>query len=121
MIGFDLLERCSGRISRNRWKFLLKSITEIPKLHLQYSSTLKYILFYSSVLELVIRQILTRNAAFFYFQNPTSGSKVSIFGISSKNARKSTRRCARFTCIDCTQCIDCIDCGDCRDWHKPLF
>ena len=32
-----------------------------------------------------------------------------------KNARKSTRRCARFTCIDCIQCIDCIDCGDCRD------
>ena len=32
-----------------------------------------------------------------------------------KNARKSTRRCARFTCIDWIQCIDCIDCGDCRD------
>ena len=32
-----------------------------------------------------------------------------------KNARKSTQRCARFTCIDCIQCIDCIDSGDCRD------
>ena len=36
-------------------------------------------------------------------------------GFNKKNARKSTRRCARFTCIDCIQCIDCIDCGDCRD------
>ena len=44
----------------------------------------------------------------------------------------TTRRCARFTCIDCEYCgdcgdcggwkiwrdwIDCGDCGDCRDWR----
>ena len=32
-----------------------------------------------------------------------------------KNARKSTRRCARFTCIDC---IDCEDRRDWRDWRE---
>ena len=37
------------------------------------------------------------------------------FRIFDKNARKSTRRCARFTCTDCIQCIDCIDCIDCGD------
>ena len=38
-------------------------------------------------------------------------------GFNKKNARKSTRRCARFTCIDCIQCIDCEDCEDRRDWR----
>ena len=31
---------------------------------------------------------------------------------STKNARKSTRRCASKTCIDCSDCIACIDCSD---------
>ena len=37
---------------------------------------------------------------------PVKGKKMKL---KNKNARKSTRRCARFTCIDCIQCIDCID------------
>ena len=52
-----------------------------------------------------------------------SGSSITVAVVHAlskkvffaKNARKSTRRCARFTCIDCIQCIDCIDCGDCID------
>ena len=43
--------------------------------------------------------------------NPVSSLPIQ------KNARKSTRRCARFTCIDCIQCIDCEDCEDRRDWR----
>ena len=42
------------------------------------------------------------------------GINICFKKIWNKNARKSTRRCAGFTCIDCIQCIDCIDCGDCR-------
>ena len=43
-----------------------------------------------------------------------------LINTSHKNARKSTRRCARFTCgdcKDCINCIDCMDCRDCRDWR----
>ena len=33
-----------------------------------------------------------------------------------KNARKSTRRCAKFTCIDCIDCIDWIECIECIEF-----
>ena len=40
--------------------------------------------------------------------------------LNKKNARKSTGRCARLTCIDCRDSInsrDCRDYRDCRDWR----
>ena len=38
-----------------------------------------------------------------------------------KNARKSTQRCAKFTCIDCIDCIDWIECIECIHWVYWLY